>query len=73
MLLLLRGQKAGLVPIAIYALLGFGGLEHYTLAAMSAHTFMMNATIWLETGTAIVLLVAVVARLGSREEDLRRL
>jgi quercetin dioxygenase-like cupin family protein len=65
-LLLLRGQRAGLVPIAIYALLGFGGLEHYALAPMSAHTLAMNATIWLETATAIVLLVAVVARLGSR-------
>jgi len=52
----LRGRSAGLVLIAIYALLGLAGLDHYALAPMSAHTLVMNATIWLETITAIVLL-----------------
>lgn len=55
-LLCLRGRSAGLVLIAVYALLGFGGLDHYMLAPVSAHTLAMNATIWLETGTAVVLL-----------------
>jgi hypothetical protein len=44
------------VLIAIYAVLALGGLDHYTLAPMSAHTLAMNATIWLETATGIALL-----------------
>jgi hypothetical protein len=50
----------GLMLIAIYAVLGLGGLDHYTLASISAHTLAMNATIWLETATAIVLLVFAI-------------
>ena len=61
-LFLLRGRTAGLVLIAIYALLGFGGLDHYTLAPVSAHTLAMNTTIWLETVTAVVLLALIVRR-----------
>lgn len=57
--LLLRGRSAGLLLIGIYALLGFAGLDHYTLAPISAHTLAMNATIWLETATAIALLALV--------------
>jgi hypothetical protein len=57
--LLLRGRSAGLMLIGIYALLGFAGLDHYTLAPISAHTLAMNATIWLETATAIALLALV--------------
>jgi hypothetical protein len=55
-LLFLRGRMIGLALIALYAVFGFGGLDHYTLAPISAHTFAMNATIWLETATGIVLL-----------------
>jgi hypothetical protein len=55
-LFMLRGRSLGLVLIALYAGLGLGGLDHYTLAPISAHTLAMNATIWLETATAIVLL-----------------
>ena len=58
--LYLRGRMIGLALIAIYAVLGFGGLDHYTLASISAHTLAMNATIWLETATAILLLVFVI-------------
>jgi hypothetical protein len=58
-MLLLRGRGAGLVLIAIYALLGLGGLDHYTLAPISAHTLAMNSTIWLETATGIALLALV--------------
>jgi predicted lactoylglutathione lyase len=58
--LLLRRRMIGLALIAIYAALGFGGLDHYTLASISAHTLAMNATIWLETATGIVLLVFVI-------------
>ncbi len=58
-MLLLRARSAGLVLIAIYALLGLGGLDHYMLAPISAHTIAMNATIWLETATGIGLLALV--------------
>jgi hypothetical protein len=49
----------GLVVIAIYALFGFDGLGHYTLAPMGAHTFAMNASILTEVVAAAVLLVYV--------------
>jgi hypothetical protein len=62
--LFLRGQMIGLALIAIYAVLGFAGLDHYTLAPISAHTIAMNATIWLETATGVILLVFVVWRIG---------
>jgi hypothetical protein len=63
-LLLLRGRRAGLAFIALYAVLGLGGLDHYTLAPVSAHTLGMNATILMETTTAIALLVVVVIALA---------
>ena len=57
-----RGQKAiGLVMIAIYAALGFGGLDHYAIAPVSAHSLAMNATIVGEVIAATALLV-VTAR-----------
>lgn len=58
-LLLLRGRMMGLALIALYAVFGFGGLDHYTLAPVSAHTLAMNATIWLESATGITLLALV--------------
>jgi hypothetical protein len=50
---------AGLITIAAYAVLGFGGLDHYTVAPVSAHTVAMNLTILLEAASAVVLLVFV--------------
>jgi hypothetical protein len=61
-LLLLRGRSLGLAAIALYAVLGFGGLDHYVLAPISAHTVAMNATIWLETATGMILLAFVAWR-----------
>jgi hypothetical protein len=59
-ILFLRGRTMiGLALVAIYAVLGLGGLDHYTLAPISAHTVAMNLTIWLETATGITLLVFV--------------
>lgn len=49
-------RVAGLVTISIYALLGFGGLDHYTVASMTAHTLSMNLTILLEVAAALALL-----------------
>lgn len=53
----------GLLLIAAYAALGFAGLDHYWVAAMSAHTFAMNATIWFEVTAAGVLFVTTIALL----------
>ena len=64
-LLFLRGGLIGLVLIAIYAVLGFAGLDHYVLAPMSAHTIAMNATIWLEFATGLLLLVFVALKMRS--------
>lgn len=70
-ILFLRGRTMiGLALIAVYAVLGFGGLDHYTLASISAHTLAMNATIWLETTTGIVLLVFVIWRMEWSRRDL---
>lgn len=71
-LLLLRGRPMGLVLIAIYAVLGFAGLDHYALAPMSAHTAAMNATIWLETATGMLLLVFVAWKMRSLRADALR-
>lgn len=66
-LLLWRGyQMAGFAVIAIYAVMGFDGLAHYGLAPISAHTSMMNFTIWLEFATAAVLLAIVMGRMVRR-------
>jgi hypothetical protein len=55
-LLLWRGWRiAGLLVIAFYAALGFDGLLHYLLAPVSAHTAMMNFTIWFEIAAAALL------------------
>jgi hypothetical protein len=55
-------RVAGLVVIAVYATLGFGGLDHYTLAPVSAHSFAMNLTIGFEALAAAALLIAVCVR-----------
>ena len=52
-------RVAGLIAISAYAVLGFGGLDHYTVAPVSAHTIAMNLTILLEAVTGAVLLVFV--------------
>lgn len=54
----------GLLVLAVYGVLGFDGLAHYTLAPLSAHTTAMNLSIGLEAFTAVLVLVAVAARLG---------
>jgi hypothetical protein len=56
-----RGSRAfGLTAIGVYALLGFGGLDHYAVAPISAHSMAMNATILGEVSAASVLLVVSV-------------
>jgi hypothetical protein len=50
----------GLVTIAIYAALGFGGLDHYVVAPVGAHSIVMNVTIFSEVVAAAALLIFVV-------------
>src|SRR5882724_13660877 len=66
-------RVAGLILIAAFAVLGFGGLDHYTVAPMSAHTAAMNLTILLEGATGAVLLAFVgwSAFARARQELLR--
>jgi hypothetical protein len=58
-----RHPVAGHVGLAVYGLLGLGGLAHYALAPPSAHTLPMNASIWLEAATGLSLLTCVVRRM----------
>jgi uncharacterized membrane protein len=58
----LRAPRTGLVLLALYAALGYAGLDHYVVAPASAHTFVMNATIAFEVVTATILLW-IVARM----------
>ena len=56
-----RGSRAfGLTVIGVYALSGFGGLDHYAVAPVCAHSMAMNATILGEVIAASVLLVVSV-------------
>jgi hypothetical protein len=60
--LLRQGRRlAGLLLLALYGAWGFDGLAHYALAPLSAHTPMMNASIWLEAATAALLLTALIS------------
>jgi hypothetical protein len=51
----------GLALVGLYALTGFGGLDHYWVAPFTAHTMMMHLTILLEVAAAILLLVVALA------------
>jgi hypothetical protein len=63
-------RKLGLLVLAVYAVFGFDGLAHYSLAPMSGHTVTMNLTIWLETATAGLFLITVVGLMAfGRKHD----
>ena len=49
----------GLAVLAVYAALGFAGLDHYAIAPVAAHSLVMNATIVGEVSAASVLLVVI--------------
>jgi len=52
------GSRAVGVPmIAVYGVMGFGGLDHYVAAPVAAHSIVMNATIAIEAAAAATLLV----------------
>ncbi|HEY8248967.1 MAG TPA: hypothetical protein VIG70_00035 [Burkholderiales bacterium] len=48
--------------LVLYACYALDGLVHYALAPMSAHTPMMNTTIWLEAAAGAALLIMVFRR-----------
>jgi hypothetical protein len=56
-----RYELTGLLALGTYGALGLYGLGHYFVAPLSAHTFTMNITIWLEVTTALLLLAAVAS------------
>jgi hypothetical protein len=58
-------RRSGRAILGAYALLGFGGLLHYTRAPLTHHSSMMNVTILTEA-LAGTLLLADVLMLGDR-------
>jgi hypothetical protein len=58
-------HRLGLGLIALYAVLGFDGFAHYTLAPAAAHTIAMNASIWGEAIAGALLLIVVATRVAS--------
>ena len=60
----------GLVVSAVYALLGFGGLDHYVIAPIGAHSIAMNATIVAELSAAFALLIFVAHSLLTRRRGM---
>jgi hypothetical protein len=53
-------RSIGRTIVGLYAILGFGGLLHYTRAPMHDHSALMNATIWAEAGAGALLLANVL-------------
>ena len=60
-----RFERAGLLLLVAYAVLGLDSLGHYVVAPVSAHSLAMNSTILLEV-TAAALVLVEVARLAVR-------
>jgi hypothetical protein len=56
-------RVAGLLTIAFYGALGFGGLDHYAVAPIAAHSMMMNLTILGEAAAASALVIFVARSL----------
>jgi hypothetical protein len=53
--------KVGLVVMALYAALGFAGLDRYAVAPVAAHSLAMSATIVAEVVAGSVLLVVIAS------------
>jgi hypothetical protein len=65
--LFLRDHRGfGLMFLALYAALGFGGLLHYTRASIAHHSAAMNVTIWTEAAAATLLLINLAVLRPSR-------
>jgi hypothetical protein len=57
-------RRIGCAILALYAVLGYGGLLHYTRAPMHDHSTTMNVTIWAEAGMGTLLLANVLLLAG---------
>jgi hypothetical protein len=68
-LVVARQRLVGLSVLAVYALLGFDGLAHYSLAPVAAHTVVMNLSIWLEVLAAAALLAVVALSMSRLSRD----
>ena len=68
-LYLRANRPAGLSLLALYAILGFTGLLHYTRAPFAHHTSMMNITICTEVAAAAALLVDVLILAAGRDRS----
>ena len=53
-------QMIGLIVIAVYSVMGFSGLAHYTTTPLVAHSFIINFSIWLEATTGLMVLIIAV-------------
>ena len=71
---LIRGgyPLAGLAVLGIYGAQGLDALGHYTLAPVSAHSFAMNLSIWLEAATGALLLATAATMALARMRTGRR-
>jgi hypothetical protein len=56
-------RRTGILLLMVYALLGFDGLLHYTLAPFQAHSLAMNVTILFEVAAAAILLLVAALKL----------
>ena len=61
-------QLLGFAAMGLYASYGLLAFSHYSLAPMSAHTLVQNATILSEGLTALLLLVTVIVLLVRMKE-----
>jgi hypothetical protein len=56
-------RRVGLLILALYAALGFAGLDHYAIAPVARHSFAMNMTILCEVASAAALLLVIARHL----------
>lgn len=62
----------GLVLLGTYAVIGFDGLAHYSVASFRTHTLSMNLTILIEVIAAFLLFVCVLITLFASVKSQRR-
>lgn len=67
-----RRPLPGLGLLALYALLGFAGLGHYTRAPIARHTLAMNLAIWFEVIAGALLLTIALKELWAEHRRFAR-
>ena len=61
-------RLVGYAILAVYASFGFGGLDHYVVAPVSAHTIVMNVTIAAEAIAGLALLSYLIWMIASERK-----